>query len=233
MPARIGPDEAGHPWEWPQPGPEVPSRRPIQDHGGRTQHRTFYGPHLEPPGCAPALARTRPATPGNGPDLDRGAPVGGRPRTTVAGPRTGHSMVRTWNRQDVHQHWLKRCCLSPAGPRLEGDGPGQGRFPGGQLRQNSVHRRSKTGHSMVRTPLPGDPHQHSVPRGYVRSSGLRSWNGQRHFHVWRNSPSYPLLAGFRCMEPSTISVDGAPFASRKGLRMGTRTGNCFGILNRS
>jgi hypothetical protein len=53
-------------------------------------------------------------------------------------------------------------------------GPGQVGLPVGKLRQASPRRRSKSGHSKVRTPLPGDPHQHSVPRGYVRSSGFRS-----------------------------------------------------------
>jgi hypothetical protein len=86
MPTSIGLGEASHPREWPLPGPEGSGRRAAQDHGGRTLNRTFYGPHLEAPGCLPALARARPATPGNGPYLDRDAPAGGRPRTTVVGP---------------------------------------------------------------------------------------------------------------------------------------------------
>jgi hypothetical protein len=46
--------------------------------------------------------------PGKGPGLDRKVPAGRRPRATVAGPRTGHSMVRTWNRWDSRRYWPGR-----------------------------------------------------------------------------------------------------------------------------
>jgi len=52
--------------------------------------------------------------------------------------------------------------------------PGPGGFSEGQLRQDPIRRRSKSGHSKVRTPRRGDPRQHSIPRGYVRSSGILS-----------------------------------------------------------
>jgi len=45
-------------------------------------NRTFYGPHLKAPGCAPALARARPATLGNGNALARKPRQAGGP-----GPR--------------------------------------------------------------------------------------------------------------------------------------------------
>jgi len=122
MPAYIGLGDAGHPREWPWPGPGGPCRRATQDHGGRTLDRTFYGPHLKSPECPPTLAWVTPVTPENGPALDWEVPAGGRSRATVAGPRTGHSMVRTRNRRNARQHWFNRACLSPAGPPLGGHG---------------------------------------------------------------------------------------------------------------
>jgi len=95
MPASIGLVDADDHGEWPQPGPGGPRSRATQDHCGRTLDRTFYGPHLKSLECPPTLAWATPVTPGNGPGLDREVPAGGRPRTMVAGPWTGHSMVRT------------------------------------------------------------------------------------------------------------------------------------------
>jgi hypothetical protein len=104
--------------------------------------------------------------PGNGPDLDRKALAGGRARTTGAGPWTGHSMVRTWNRWDARQYWPGRGTGHPGngpgldpGTRQTGDpgprwpNPGRGGFPEGQLRQDSIRRRSKSGHTMKTAPM--------------------------------------------------------------------------------
>ena len=59
--------------------------------GNACGKRTFQGPHLEPPGCPPALARATRATSRIGPGLDWEASAGGRPRKTAAGPLTGDS----------------------------------------------------------------------------------------------------------------------------------------------
>jgi hypothetical protein len=54
--ASIGLGDADHLREWPRDGPGSPSTRATEDPSGRASDRTFYGPHLEAPRDAPALA---------------------------------------------------------------------------------------------------------------------------------------------------------------------------------
>jgi hypothetical protein len=74
---------------------------------------------------------------------------------------------------------------------------------GGQLRQGRFPRRSKSGHSKVRTLLLENPHQHSVPEGYVRSSGI--------MRSLRRLMKTPLVMG-RCV--NTAMVKGVPVFRR-------------------
>jgi len=162
------------PGERPWPGPEGPGRQAAQGHGGRTPDRTFYGPHLEPLGFPPVLAWATPVTQGKalawtGRTRQTGDPG---PRWPNPGPDILWSAPGTaWMPASIGS---SGAAYHHQGHGLAGTGPGQAGFPVGQLRQDAACLRSKSGHSMVRTPLPEDPHQHSVPRGYVRSSGIRS-----------------------------------------------------------
>jgi hypothetical protein len=54
--ASIGLGDADHLREWPRDGPGSPSTRATEDPSGRASDRIFYGPHLEAPRDAPALA---------------------------------------------------------------------------------------------------------------------------------------------------------------------------------
>jgi hypothetical protein len=107
--ASIGLGDAHHLRDWPRDGPGGQSRRTTSDPSRRAPDRTFYGPHPEAPRSTPALAWAMLTTSGNGHGMDQEAPAHERQRIQADGPRTGHSMVRTWKRRETRQHWLGRC----------------------------------------------------------------------------------------------------------------------------
>jgi len=165
------------PWTW------SPLRGGTQDKGRPTLDRTFYGPHQKPPKCPPALAWAMPPPRGLAPPwtwspLRGGTQDKGRPTLdrTFYGPHLepakclpalglvalgtpGMAPPWTWGQA----YWR---------PMTTTVSPWTGRYSCRPVETGAIRRRSKSGHSKVRTPLPENPHQHSIPGGYVRSSGF-------------------------------------------------------------